>query len=85
MKREWNNPKFRELGIKNTEDLGVEPCPLDPETNLDTMDECPEDNQGEKRCNYPGCNHKRHKKSTPEGRCYCHENMPLPGENITSS
>ena len=86
MKKEWKNPKFIELGIENTEDLGLEECPLDPDAGLATMDECPEDNRGKARCNYPGCTHKRHKKSKPyENRCYCHQNMPLPGENVTAS
>ena len=66
-------------GLANTNENIVD-CPMDVEAAVMKAD-CPTNNNPnneDKMCNYPGCNHKRHKKSNPEGRCKCHERLELP-------
>ena len=78
MKKEWKNPEIMDLNLENTYEDGLINCPLD-ENDTDTLS-CPPFNgvgngQGNKRCEYPGCNHKVKGNGN---RCKCHLNAQLP-------
>lgn len=78
MKKEWKNPEFKNLALENTEEDIVD-CPLDIDSGVTTLGCPPEhDETSDLRCNYPGCKHKRNKKSNPPGRCKCHNGVVAP-------
>ena len=79
MKIQWKRPELETMNFQNTNENIVD-CPMDVEAAVMKAD-CPinnNPNNEDKMCNYPGCNHKRHKKSILEGRCKCHERLELP-------
>lgn len=78
MKKRWEEPNLKNMTINDTAEDVVE-CPADIEAQIEAIGCPPEhDTNSSLRCNYPGCNHKRHKKSNPLGRCKCHDGVALP-------
>lgn len=78
MKKQWNKPELKSINFEKTNETVVD-CPMDIESEPIEMN-CPSNNNpnnADLTCNYPGCNHKRHKKSKPEGRCKCHEGLVI--------